>query len=145
MVCDMHFIYRSHCTGFHDMSTGNDCLFSIAYAFLFQFSYKSCATCRLTRLGQLCNSTGVNRLKSWVDLWDDADEDVVEPTGPHVPMLFHTYLTWYLPQTRSRIEFVESQPQPHIASLQDAYAYHRDEALAGAVSFLCHNAIDGQL
>ena len=79
----------------------------------------------------------VNKLQPRVDLWVNADDDVVQPTGPHVPSFFHAYLTWYLPQTRPRITFVDLHLQIHMTSLQDGYAYHRDEALAGVVSFIC--------
>lgn len=89
----------------------------------------------MSRLGQSCNITWVNKLQPWVDRWDHADEDVVQPTGPHMNSQFYAYLAWYQPRTRSRITFVDTHPQPHLASSQDGYAYHRDEALAGAVSY----------
>ena len=47
---------------------------------------------------------------------------------------FGAYLTWYEPKTRCRLTYVDMHPQPHVATSQDRYARHRDEALAGAVS-----------
>ena len=38
--------------------------------------------------------------------------------------------------TRCRLLRADAQPQPHEASVEDGYARHRDEALAGAVRFL---------
>ena len=78
--------------------------------------------------------TWVNKLRPWVDRWDDAEEDVIQQSGPHSDGAFHDYLTWYQPRTCSRITYVDTHPQPHIASTADGYMYHRDEALAGAVS-----------
>ena len=69
-----------------------------------------------------------------MEAWDNADEDVIQQTGPHSDAAFRHYLTWYLPRTRSRITYVDTHPQQHIASTADGYPYHRDEALAGAVS-----------
>ena len=69
-----------------------------------------------------------------MEAWDNADDDVIQQTGPHSDAAFRQYLTWYLPRTRSRITYVDTHPQPHIASTADGYPYHRDEALAGAVS-----------
>ena len=41
-------------------------------------------------------------------------------------------------QTRWRLIYADMQPQPHVATAQDGYARHRDEALAGAVSQSYH-------
>ena len=78
----------------------------------------------------------MNRLLPWVQRWEHADEDVVQLTGPHSDAAFHDYLAWYQPRTRSRLTYADTHPQPHIASMADAYPYHRDEALAGAVSYM---------
>ena len=73
-------------------------------------------------------------MQPWLEQWDDADENVVEPTEPHTDSSFKAYLTWYLPQTRARLVFPDMNPQPHQASLRDGCAQHQVEALAGAVS-----------
>jgi len=79
----------------------------------------------------------VTRLQPWVAAWDDADEQLAEDTGPHTEPSFRAYLTWYEPKTRCRLTYVDMHPQPHVATSQDRYARHRDEALAGAVSKCC--------
>ena len=68
--------------------------------------------------------------------WDRAEEDVVDPPGSHTEASFLRYLTWYVPRTRCRLLRADAQPQPHEASVEDGYARHRNEALAGAVRFL---------
>ena len=94
--------------------------------------------CRLSRLGQPFSAVWVTKLQSWVDAWDEADEHVVQPTGPHTARWFQAYLTWYQVRTRLRVTYADTAPQPHVASSRDAYARHRDEALAGAVSHLSY-------
>ncbi len=69
----------------------------------------------------------------WIDRWAEAHMEVVQPIGPHEDVWFDAYLAWYQPRTRCRITFPEIEPQPHVATPLDTYAYHRDEALAGAV------------
>lgn len=91
---------------------------------------------RLSRSGQPCDDTWVNKVTTWVDAWDTADEDVVQSPGLHTQASFLGYLTWYVPRTRCRMLRADTAPQPHQASVQDGYARHRDEALAGAVSDL---------
>ena len=76
----------------------------------------------------------VTRLQPWVAAWDDADEQLAEDTGLHTEASFRTYLTWYEPKTRCRLTYADMHPQPYVATSQDGYARHRDEALAGAVS-----------
>ena len=73
-------------------------------------------------------------IELWLEQWDDADENVVEPTGPHTDNSFRAYLTCYLPRTRAHLVFPDTNPQPHQASLRDGYTKHHVEALAGAVS-----------
>ncbi len=94
--------------------------------------------CRLSRLGQPFSAVWVTKLQSWVDAWDEADEHVVQPTGAHTARWFQAYLTWYQVRTRLRVTYADTAPQPHVASSRDAYARHRDEALAGAVSHLSY-------
>jgi len=81
-----------------------------------------------------CSAVWLTTMQPWLEQWDDADENVVEPTGPHTDSSFRAYLTWYLPRTRARLVFPDTNPQPHQASLRDGYAQHHVEALAGAVS-----------
>jgi len=76
----------------------------------------------------------VTRLQPWVAAWDDAGEQLAEDTGPHTEPSFRAYLTWYEPKTRCRLTYADMHPQPHVATSQDGYARHRDEALAGVVS-----------
>ena len=76
----------------------------------------------------------VTRLQPWVAAWDNADEQLVEDTGPHTEASFRAYLTWYEPKTRCRLTYVDMHAQPRVATSQDGYARHRDEALAGAVT-----------
>ena len=66
--------------------------------------------------------------------WDDAGEQLAEDTSPHTEPSFRAYLTWYELKTRCRLTYVDMHPQPRVATSQDGYARHRDEALAGAVS-----------
>ena len=47
---------------------------------------------------------------------------------------YRAYLSWYQPKTRYRLLYADMHPQPHVATPQDGYARHRDEALGGAVS-----------
>ena len=67
-------------------------------------------------------------------VWDNADEQLAENTGPHTEASFRAYLTWYEPKTRCRLMYADMHPQSHVATSQDGYARHRDEALAGTVS-----------
>ena len=75
-------------------------------------------------------------MQPWVDQWDNADEELVDPTGSRTDSSFKAYLTWYLPWTRARLVYVDTHPQAHQARPQDGYARHHVEALAGAVSLL---------
>ena len=88
-----------------------------------------CCICRLSRLGQPFSAVWVTKLQSWVDAWDEADEHVVQPTGPHRARWFQAYLTWYQVRTHLRVTYADTALQPHVASSRDAYARHRDEAL----------------
>ena len=81
-----------------------------------------------------CSAVWLTTMQPWLEQWDDADENVVEPTGPHTDSSFRAYLTWYLPRTRARLVFPDTNPQPHQASLPDGYTKHHVEALAGVVS-----------
>ena len=72
-------------------------------------------------------------MQEWVDAWDVADENVVQPTGPHTDQRYDAYLRWYQVRTRCRVTYADTAPEPHVASSQDVYARHRDEGLAGAV------------
>jgi len=72
----------------------------------------------------------------YVACWDDADENVVQPTGDHNDGWFDSYLIWYQTRTRSQKKYADTHPHQHEASSQDTYAHRRDEALAGAVSAL---------
>ena len=76
----------------------------------------------------------VTRVQPWVDGWDQAEENVALATPAHTEASYREYLSWYQPQTRCRLIYADMQPQPHVATPQDGYARHRDEALAGAVS-----------
>jgi len=73
----------------------------------------------------------VTRVKPWVDGWDQAEENVALATPAHTEASYRAYLSWYQPQTRCRLIYADMQPQPHVATTQDGYARHRDEALAG--------------
>lgn len=83
-----------------------------------------------------CSDDWLTKIQPWVDQWEQADELLVHPTGPHTDSSFRAYLTWYLPRTRARLVFVDTHPQPHQARPQDGYGRHHVEALAGAVSLL---------
>ena len=60
----------------------------------------------------------VTRLQPWVAAWDNADEQLAEDTGPHTEASFRAW----------------DNPDKHVATSQDGYARHRDEALGGVVS-----------
>jgi len=79
--------------------------------------------CRLSRSGLPCSDDWLTKIQPWVDQWEQADELLVHPTGPHIDSSFRAYLIWYLPRTRARLVFVDTHP-------------HHVEALAGAVSLL---------
>ena len=81
-----------------------------------------------------CSAIWLTMMESWVDEWAHADEHLVDPTGPHIESSLRAYLTWYLPRTRARMVYVDTNPQAHEASPRDGYAHHHAEALAGAVS-----------
>ena len=97
--------------------------------------------CRLSRSGQPFSGIWVTKVQPWVDAWDEADENVVQPTGAHTDRWFQAYLTWYQVRTRCRVTYADNAPQPHVASSTDAYARYGDEALAGAVSHLSYYLI----
>jgi len=79
-----------------------------------------------------CSDDWLTKIQLWVDQWEQADELLVHPTGPHIDSSFRAYLIWYLPRTRARLVYVDTHPQPHQARPQDGYARHHVEALAGA-------------
>ena len=85
----------------------------------------------------------------WTTLWQLAANNVAEPTAPHTDHTFRAYLSWYIPRTRARIMYVDTQPQVHQATVADLYPRHHDEALAGAVShlnlFQCFNFASSSL
>ncbi|WVZ95816.1 hypothetical protein U9M48_041532 [Paspalum notatum var. saurae] len=89
---------------------------------------------RLSRLGQPCSAVWLQKLQPYVEAWDHTDEDVVHPVGPHTDEWYEAFLRWYGPRTRCHITYADTQPVLHEATSTDAYACHRDEALAGAVS-----------
>lgn len=91
---------------------------------------------RLTKLGVPASSAWVTKLHDWVEAWNDAAQQVAAPIGPHTDRSYGEYLRYYKPRTRSRIVYPDMTPQAHQASSEDTYPYHRDEALAGAVSNL---------
>ena len=80
----------------------------------------------------------VTRVQPWVDGWDQAEENVTLPTPSYTEASYRAYLSWYQPKTRCRLIYADMLPQPHVATPQDGYARHRDEALAGAVSQSYH-------
>ena len=49
-------------------------------------------------------------MQPWVDQWDQADEHLVNLTGPHTDSSFRTYHTWYLPRTRAHLVYVDTHP-----------------------------------
>ena len=61
-------------------------------------------------------------------------KNVVQLIEAHRDRWFEAYLTWYQVRTRCRVTYADTAPQPQVASSKDAYACHRDEGLAGAVS-----------
>ena len=63
---------------------------------------------------------------------------MVQPIETHIDRWFQAYLTWYQVRTRCRVTYADTAPQPHVASLRDVYASHRDEGLTGAVSHLSY-------
>ena len=58
---------------------------------------------RLSRSGLPCSDDWLTKMLPWVDQWEQADEHLVHPTGPHTDSSFRAYLTWYLPRTRARL------------------------------------------
>ncbi|WVZ59641.1 hypothetical protein U9M48_009755 [Paspalum notatum var. saurae] len=92
---------------------------------------------RLSRLGQPCSGTWVTKVEPYVEAWDNAHQDVVHPVAPHTDWWYETFLTWYRPRTRCHVTYADTQPVPHESSSTDAYARHRDEALAGAMQICC--------
>ncbi|WVZ83209.1 hypothetical protein U9M48_030379 [Paspalum notatum var. saurae] len=92
---------------------------------------------RLSRLGQPCSGTWVAKVEPYVQAWDNAHQDVVHPVAPHTDWWYETFLTWYRPRTRCHVTYADTQPVPHESSSTDAYARHRDEALAGAMQICC--------
>ncbi|WVZ67715.1 hypothetical protein U9M48_016758 [Paspalum notatum var. saurae] len=92
---------------------------------------------RLSRLGQPCSGTWVTKVEPYVQAWDNAHQDVVHPVAPHTDWWYETFLTWYRPRTRCHVTYADTQPVPHESSSTDAYARHRDEALAGAMQICC--------
>ncbi|WVZ91587.1 hypothetical protein U9M48_037737 [Paspalum notatum var. saurae] len=87
---------------------------------------------RLSRLGQLCSAIWVQRVQPYVEAWDHANEDVVQPIGPHTDAWYQPFLRWYRPRTHCHVTYLDTQPVPHEVASTDAYARHRDEALVGA-------------
>ena len=109
---------------------------NLAHTFVSNLTILRGPLCRLSRSGLPCSDDWLTKIQPWVDQWEQADELLVHPTGPHTDSSFRAYLTWYLPRTRARLVYVDTHPQPHQARPQDGYARHHVEALAGAVSLL---------
>ncbi|WVZ79574.1 hypothetical protein U9M48_027139 [Paspalum notatum var. saurae] len=83
-------------------------------------------------LGNHARCTWVTKVEPYVQAWDNAHRDVVHPVAPHTDWWYETFPTWYRPRTRCHVTYADTQPVPHESSSTDAYARHRDEALAGA-------------
>ncbi|KAJ1285141.1 hypothetical protein BS78_03G257400 [Paspalum vaginatum] len=92
---------------------------------------------RLSRLRQPCSATWVHKVQPYVEGWADTHESVVDPIGPHTEEWYQAFLTWYRPHNRCHVTYADTKPVPHEASSTDAYAHHRDEALAGAMQICC--------
>ncbi|KAG2578382.1 hypothetical protein PVAP13_6NG164612 [Panicum virgatum] len=58
--------------------------------------------------GLPCSDDWLTKMQPWVDQWEQADEHLVHPTGPHTDSSFRAYLTWYLPRTRARLVYVDT-------------------------------------
>ncbi|WVZ95563.1 hypothetical protein U9M48_041309 [Paspalum notatum var. saurae] len=110
------FPHRVHLTGFHGATT--------------DFKSKVFHKCYRTR------HIPMRKLKPYVDAWDDADEDVFEPIGDHTNEWYQYFPTWYQARTRIQTTYAETRQVAHEAMSTDAYARHRDEALAGANTLL---------
>ncbi|WVZ78443.1 hypothetical protein U9M48_026151 [Paspalum notatum var. saurae] len=74
--------------------------------------------------------TWVTKVEPYVQAWDNVHRDVVHPVAPHTDWWYETFPTWYRPRTRCHVTYADTQPVPHESSSTDAYARHRDEALA---------------
>ena len=107
---------------------------NLAHTFMSNLTILRDPLCRLSRSGLPCSDDWLTKIQPWVDQWEQADELLVHPTGPHTDSSFRAYLTWYLPRTRARLVYVDTHPQPHQARPQAGYARHHVEALAGTVS-----------
>ncbi|WVZ55184.1 hypothetical protein U9M48_005883 [Paspalum notatum var. saurae] len=60
---------------------------------------------RLSRLGQPCSGTWVTKVEPYVQVWDNAHQDVVHPVAPHTDWWYETFLMWYRPRTRCHVTY----------------------------------------
>ena len=103
---------------------------NLAHTFVSNLTILRGPLCRLSRSGLPCSDDWLTKIQPWVDQWEQADEHLVHPTGPHTDSSFRAYLT------RARLVYVDTHPQAHQARPQDGYARHHVEALTGTMSLL---------
>ncbi|WVZ71563.1 LOW QUALITY PROTEIN: hypothetical protein U9M48_020137 [Paspalum notatum var. saurae] len=124
--------------GLSSLCTSNETLWyttvSLVYDIYIEPHRPHRAMRRFGRLGQPCSGTWVTKVEPYVRAWDNAHQDVVHSVAPHTDWWYETFPTWYRPRTRCHVTYADTQPVPHESSSTDAYARHRDEALAGAIS-----------
>jgi hypothetical protein len=71
-----------------------------------------------------------------VNAWASADPDVAQPIGPHTDVSYAMYLNWYRARTRCQITFPAALEPPVVPpTVHDTYPRHRDQYLAGIVSY----------
>ena len=107
---------------------------NLAHTFVSNLTIRRGPLCRLSRSGLPCSDDWLTKIQPWVDQWEQADELLVHPTGPHTDSSFRAYLTWYLPRL-GLVWFLLTLTRSHTRP-QDGYGRHHVEALAGAVSLL---------
>ena len=83
---------------------------NLAHTFVSNLTILRGPLCRLSRSGLPCSDDWLTKIQPWVDQWEQADELLVHPTGPHTDSSFRAYLTWYLPRTRARLVYVDTYP-----------------------------------
>jgi len=50
-------------------------------------------------------------VQSWVDGWDQAEENVALATPAHTEASYRAYLSWYQTKTRCRLIYTDMHPR----------------------------------
>ena len=75
----------------------------------------------------------MSRMQTWINAWDVAQQDLVTEDEPFDITLYHLYLQWYIPRTRTRLVFMKHRQDEGVVPHALLYPAHAGRALHDAV------------